>query len=70
MMADLDLNDKGITIENRGEAIEFACQSAEESDCVLILGKGHEVGQEINGVVHPFDDRQVLIKSIQKVMQK
>ncbi len=27
---------------------------------VVVLGKGHETGQEIAGVVHPFDDRDAL----------
>jgi UDP-N-acetylmuramoyl-L-alanyl-D-glutamate--2,6-diaminopimelate ligase len=27
---------------------------------VLVLGKGHETGQEVGGVVHPFDDRDAL----------
>ena len=29
-------------------------------DIVLVAGKGHETGQEIHGVVHPFDDREVV----------
>ena len=26
-------------------------------DCLLLAGKGHETGQTIAGIVHPFDDR-------------
>ena len=33
---------------------------AAAGDTVLVAGKGHEAGQEIAGVVHPFDDRAVL----------
>jgi UDP-N-acetylmuramoyl-L-alanyl-D-glutamate--2,6-diaminopimelate ligase len=33
---------------------------AASDDTVLVLGKGHETGQEIAGVVHPFDDRDVI----------
>jgi len=31
---------------------------------ILILGKGHETGQEINGVRIPFSDREVLLSAI------
>ncbi len=44
---------------DRRSAIETAIASAAEGDVVLIAGKGHEQGQEIGGVVHPFDDREV-----------
>jgi UDP-N-acetylmuramoyl-L-alanyl-D-glutamate--2,6-diaminopimelate ligase len=44
---------------DRQRAIERAIDAAEEGDVVLILGKGHETGQEIGGEVHPFDDRTV-----------
>ena len=36
-------------------------------DVVLVAGKGHEIGQEINGVKHPFDDREVLAAAIDAV---
>ena len=38
---------------------------AQEGDLVLILGKGHERGQEIAGVNHPFDDRVELARAIE-----
>ena len=41
-------------------AIEQAVRWAQPGDVVLVAGKGHEVGQEIDGVKHPFDDREVL----------
>jgi UDP-N-acetylmuramoyl-L-alanyl-D-glutamate--2,6-diaminopimelate ligase len=44
---------------DRRRAIESGIAAAEEGDVVLILGKGHETGQEIRGQVVPFDDRQV-----------
>ena len=44
---------------DRRSAIETAIEGAEEGDVVLIAGKGHEQGQEIAGVTHPFDDRDV-----------
>ena len=44
-------------IGSRGEAIRYAVSTAGEGDTVLVAGKGHETGQEVAGVVHPFDDR-------------
>ena len=46
-------------IEGRRAAIEFALAAATQGDTIVVAGKGHESGQEINGVVHPFDDRHV-----------
>jgi UDP-N-acetylmuramoyl-L-alanyl-D-glutamate--2,6-diaminopimelate ligase len=56
----------GVAIEvpGRREAIAHAVAMAHLGDTVVIAGKGHERGQEINGVVHPFDDREVLIELI------
>ena len=44
---------------DRRKAIERGLALAIKGDVLLILGKGHESGQEINGVIHPFDDRDV-----------
>jgi len=44
---------------DRRSAIEAAVGAAGAGDVVVIAGKGHEQGQEIAGVVHPFDDRDV-----------
>ena len=44
---------------DRREAIFFALANAASSDVVIIAGKGHETTQEIAGVKHPFDDREV-----------
>lgn len=46
-----------LEIGDRGEAIGAAIDWARLGDVVVIAGKGHETGQEVNGVVHPFDDR-------------
>lgn len=43
-------------IADRREAIVEAIQSGGPGDVVVIAGKGHETGQEIAGIVHPFDD--------------
>ena len=47
-------------VGDRGEAITVAVDVAEAGDVVLVLGKGHEQGQEAAGVVTPFDDASVL----------
>ncbi|MCW2497529.1 MAG: UDP-N-acetylmuramoyl-L-alanyl-D-glutamate--2,6-diaminopimelate ligase [Jatrophihabitans sp.] len=49
-----------IEVGDRVEAIAAAVAVAEEGDTVLVAGKGHELGQEIDGVIYPFDDRIVL----------
>lgn len=51
---------KMIRISDRREAIKTACNLARASDVILVAGKGHETYQEINGVKHHFDDREVL----------
>ena len=44
---------------DRRKAIERGLALALKGDVLLILGKGHESGQEVNGVIYPFDDREV-----------
>jgi UDP-N-acetylmuramoyl-L-alanyl-D-glutamate--2,6-diaminopimelate ligase len=53
------------TIEDRTDAISYAVNLASDGDTVLILGKGHEDGQEIAGVISPFDDRMKLALAIE-----
>lgn len=49
---------------DRAAAIALAVATARPGDCVLVLGKGHEQGQEVAGVVTPFDDRVELRRAI------
>lgn len=49
-----------LSIVDRREAIRTACHLAGAGDVVLIAGKGHEDYQEIKGVKHHFDDREVV----------
>ncbi|MEQ4206005.1 UDP-N-acetylmuramoyl-L-alanyl-D-glutamate--2,6-diaminopimelate ligase [Actinopolymorpha sp. B9G3] len=49
-----------VEIGDRRQAIERAIGAARPGDTVLILGKGHEQGQDVGGVVQPFDDRLVV----------
>ena len=51
---------KVLTIVDRKEAIRTACMLANKGDVILVAGKGHEDYQEIKGVKHHFDDKEVL----------
>ncbi|MFL5746980.1 MAG: UDP-N-acetylmuramoyl-L-alanyl-D-glutamate--2,6-diaminopimelate ligase [Niastella sp.] len=51
---------KYVSVVDRKEAIKLAVSMAKPGDIVLIAGKGHEKYQEIKGVKHPFDDKQVM----------
>lgn len=51
-------------IGDRREAIFWAIRNADPGDTVLVLGKGHETGQEVRGVLHPFDDRAVTASAL------
>ncbi len=55
-----DMGSSVIAIANREEAIRTACLMAENDDIILIAGKGHETYQEINGVRHHFDDKEII----------
>lgn len=51
---------KTLTIPDRTQAIKTAVRMADANDVILVAGKGHEKYQDINGVKHPFDDKQTL----------
>ena len=51
---------KVVSIVDRKEAIKTACMLAQKGDVILIAGKGHEDYQEIKGVKHHFDDREIV----------
>lgn len=58
-----------VVIPDRKEAIKYSIENAKEGDIVLLLGKGHEDYQEIEGVRHPFDERDI-IKDILEELRK
>ena len=62
MLAGLDQKQmkKVVSIVDRKEAIRAACMMAQKGDVILIAGKGHEDYQEVKGVKHHFDDREVV----------
>jgi UDP-N-acetylmuramoyl-L-alanyl-D-glutamate--2,6-diaminopimelate ligase len=55
-------------VGDRREAIFLAARLATGDDTVLVLGKGHETGQEVAGTVHPFQDSKVLHEAIWQVL--
>ncbi|TWD83484.1 UDP-N-acetylmuramoylalanyl-D-glutamate--2,6-diaminopimelate ligase [Kribbella amoyensis] len=47
-------------VGDRRAAIRTAIELAGPGDTVVVLGKGHETGQDVGGVIHPFDDRETV----------
>ncbi|SFK05242.1 UDP-N-acetylmuramoyl-L-alanyl-D-glutamate--2,6-diaminopimelate ligase [Streptomyces pini] len=68
--AEVPIHERGTVLveEDRAAAISAAVARAEPGDTVLVAGKGHEVGQDIAGVVRPFDDREVLREAVEQAM--
>ncbi|MDR0834057.1 MAG: UDP-N-acetylmuramoyl-L-alanyl-D-glutamate--2,6-diaminopimelate ligase [Candidatus Symbiothrix sp.] len=62
MVAGLNTNEReqAVCITDRKEAIRTACLLAKAGDVILIAGKGHEDYQEVKGVKHHFDDKEIV----------
>ncbi|MGL5937890.1 MAG: UDP-N-acetylmuramoyl-L-alanyl-D-glutamate--2,6-diaminopimelate ligase [Phocaeicola sp.] len=58
---DKESSRKVISIVDRKEAIRTACMFAQAGDVVLVAGKGHENYQDIKGVKHHFDDKEIIL---------
>ena len=65
MTAGIDIAKPSQKISDRAEAIAYAVSLASTGDTVAVLGKGHELGQEINGETLDFDDRIILARAIE-----
>jgi UDP-N-acetylmuramoyl-L-alanyl-D-glutamate--2,6-diaminopimelate ligase len=65
MVGSTSVNLPSAIIVDRAEAIAYAVAQAKAGDTVIVLGKGHESGQEVVGVVTPFDDRMQLAEAIE-----
>ena len=65
MVLDIDVQEPNEVITDRKAAIRAAVNHATAGDVVIVLGKGHEKGQEISGVIYPFDDRIELARAIE-----
>ncbi|MFP4679789.1 MAG: UDP-N-acetylmuramoyl-L-alanyl-D-glutamate--2,6-diaminopimelate ligase [Chitinispirillaceae bacterium] len=56
-------------VADRIEAIRCALKMAREGDCIVIAGKGHETYQEVNGVRHHFNDKEI-VEQLYSEMEK
>ena len=58
-----------VTIPDRKEAIAYCMLNARDGDIVVLAGKGHEDYQEIRGVKHHFDDKEVIAEAFRDFCQ-
>ena len=66
IMAGISDRKNCVVIENRVEAIHHAMDIAEKDDIIILAGKGHETYQEIHGVKHHLDEREVVAEYLSK----
>ena len=57
-------NGEYVTIPDRKEAIAYAMKHAKDGDIIVLAGKGHEDYQEICGVKHHMDERELVVEII------
>jgi UDP-N-acetylmuramoyl-L-alanyl-D-glutamate--2,6-diaminopimelate ligase len=57
-------------IAGRDKAIAWAVSELKAGDVLVVAGKGHETGQMIKGVMHPFDDVEEVTKAIEKITKR
>lgn len=55
-----------VTIPDRKEAIAYCMRNARDGDIIVLAGKGHEDYQEINGVKHHMDERELIAEIIKE----
>ena len=56
-------------ITDRKEAIRYSILNAKEGDVIMILGKGHEDYQDINGIRYPFDEREIIKEAAKELKE-
>ncbi len=56
-----------VVIPDRQEAVDYAVQNAKDGDMIILLGKGHEEYQEINGVKHHYSEREAVANALANV---
>ena len=57
---------KYVTIPDRKEAIAYCMKNAQDGDIIVLAGKGHEDYQEIKGVKHHMDERELIADIIKE----
>ena len=60
ILAGLEEKNNYLVIENRPKAIQHAMDIGQKNDIIVLAGKGHETYQEINGVKHHLDEREIV----------
>lgn len=63
-------NGNYVVIPDREEAVAYALENAREGDMIILLGKGHEEYQEVDGVKHHYSEREAVVKGMKKVYGK
>lgn len=63
-------NGNYVVIPDREEAVAYALEHAQKGDLIILLGKGHEEYQEINGVKHHYSEREAVVNGMKKVFGK
>ena len=58
---------KYIKIQDRKEAIRYAIENGQEGDVIILAGKGHEDYQEIRGVKHHMDERDLIREVLEEL---
>jgi UDP-N-acetylmuramoyl-L-alanyl-D-glutamate--2,6-diaminopimelate ligase len=66
----LELRPKVTIVSDRAKAIASIVQDARAGDIILVVGKGHEQYQKIQGKLYPFQDKQVLRAELTKWMER
>lgn len=61
---------KYVIIPERRKAIKEALRIAQKGDVILLIGKGHEMYEEIEGVQYPFDEREIVFESLKELRQQ
>lgn len=59
-------NGEYVVIPDRQEAVNYAVDHAENGDMIILLGKGHEEYQEINGVKHHYSEREAVANALNR----
>ena len=55
-----------VMVPDRKEAIKYCMENAQDGDIIVLAGKGHEDYQEIKGIKHPMDERELIAEIIEE----